>query len=261
VPLPASGPLSAAGAGAPPAAADAPPALQSGLLLWARALATFLPLFSSPLSKAVALAALVALLRAPGGLGSAAALRYPSVYGPSRKAFLGALTGRALPSERAAVLSSRIASGAISDAWTLTPRQACDIQQILFLFHAWRNHEQWSPDRATALCFRITATTVRSSGTYRLDDFTVDGDLVIGLGDGPKSTVAVWKQQASEVGVSFQNSGIATLSVIDLVGHIHQTTTVKGNEATLDLSHLPKGIYYLHLQASGSRIVRKIALR
>jgi hypothetical protein len=116
-------------------------------------------------------------------------------------------------------------------------------------------------DHASALCFRVTATTVRSSGTYRLDDLTVDGDLSVGLGDGLKSTVPIWRQQASEVGVTFENNGTATLSIIDLVGHVHHTATIKGNEATLDLSALPRGIYYFHLQQGSSRVVRKIALR
>ena len=55
----------------------------------------------------------LALLRAPG---LAAALPFPSVYGPSRKAFIGELTGRARPADRVAgtcaAVSAAVAVGA-----------------------------------------------------------------------------------------------------------------------------------------------------
>lgn len=118
-------------------------------------------------------------------------------------------------------------------------------------------------NRASSLALKFTCTTLVASGTYRIDDLRIEGTLSVGIGAGLKTIVPIWKQQASKVAVEFTPVGneAATLSVLDVLGHTHQTHQVKGNEATLDLDNLPRGIYWLHLQQGGHRAIRKIALR
>lgn len=117
-------------------------------------------------------------------------------------------------------------------------------------------------DRAPALTFRYTLTTLTASGTYRIDDFKIEGDLTVSLGSSFKTLVPIWRQQASRIEVEFdaKPNDLSTISVIDLLGRQQMTQQVKGGEVTLDLDHLAKGVYYIHLVQGNKKAIRKIAI-
>jgi len=118
-------------------------------------------------------------------------------------------------------------------------------------------------NNASQLAFRLTTTTRQASGTYRVDDFKVEGTQTVGLSKRFVTLPVVWLQAGRQLTLKAQSpvNGPATLRVLNTAGQPVHQSSAEGDLWNLDLASLPAGVYLVHAQVGGDVAVRRVVLR
>jgi Secretion system C-terminal sorting domain len=93
-----------------------------------------------------------------------------------------------------------------------------------------------------------------ASATYSLDC------TILGLEEATFATVTVYPVP-TQGALHIDNAVLEKATLYDDLGHkVLEALTTAGNNNTIDVSGLPKGIYFMYLQATGATAVRKVAV-
>lgn len=103
------------------------------------------------------------------------------------------------------------------------------------------------------IAFKYTSTATESS-TWELDDIVITGDLIIGMNEADKSAgfSIVPNPASGYCRLAFGDNQNREIKIISVVGNSVFETTTDQKTYVLNVSSLPKGIYFVKVTSTGN---------
>lgn len=111
----------------------------------------------------------------------------------------------------------------------------------------------------------IDGNPVGAMTSYTFTNVTADHYIhvtfihVDGIGENGKPSVAIYPNP-TQGEFTLEGEGLRHVRIVNAFGQTVYSADLEGNQVRIDLSHMAKGIYMMHIEADGGQAVRKIVV-